>query len=427
MIAAQPLSDLLPPEALASVDSSPLFGGRPPEAIVRPASVEEVAALLSWASREGVGVLTMASGHRVAPVTREGRFVALRMDRLNAIEAYEAADLTITAGAGAPFSSVTRALGENDQWAPFDPADVAARSLGGLVAAGESGPLRMGYGELRNHVLGARVVTGDGRTLDLGGRVVKNVAGFDVLKAVVGSRGGLAAITSVCLRAFPRPEVDRVLVRTEPTVRAAAGLALAVGTAPVLPASCVVVDRLSERGERAALVVRLHGSRATVDEEQVRMERHVGVPFEVVGDVGTGADAASSESTRRLLEGVRDHVKSDGTVVVASVRPSRLPRLLEVVDRLGPLALSCDAYTGLVRVEADPERITELDLLRRDVIALDGAIRQERISSTAMRGSADPLSPHDDRRDASAAGRTALARRLETAFDPAGALWPART
>src|SRR5680860_1056589 len=100
--------------------------------------------------------------------------------RMSGVEIYEPADLTLTAGAGTPLRELAEALAPHDQWLPFDPPDADGRTLGGLVAAGLSGPLAAGYGPLRNHVLGATVVCGDGRVLRLGGRVVKNVAGFDL-------------------------------------------------------------------------------------------------------------------------------------------------------------------------------------------------------------------------------------------------------
>ena len=133
-----------------------------PMSVLAPISADEVAEIMKWASREAVGVLPFCGGSRLPAVSEDHPYVAVSTSRLSGVEIYEAADLTVTAGAGTPFTTIDRVLRENRQWAPFNPPRVEDRSLGGLVALGESGSLWMGYGELRNHVLGMTVVTGDG-------------------------------------------------------------------------------------------------------------------------------------------------------------------------------------------------------------------------------------------------------------------------
>jgi len=137
-------------------------------------STEEVADTLRWAAANDIGVLPVGSAARTAPPRRDGRFVVLSTDRLTGMEIYEPADVTLTAKGGTPLEEISDALRAHRQWLPFDPPGAAGRTLAGLVATGESGPVATGYGELRNHVLGATVVCGDGRVLRLGGRVVKD-------------------------------------------------------------------------------------------------------------------------------------------------------------------------------------------------------------------------------------------------------------
>lgn len=421
MTTSDALSDLLPPDALALEEYAAPALGRPPEAVVRPSSVGDVAKLLAWASREGVGVLPVASGRRAEPVGRDGRYVALATDRLAGIEEYEAADLTITAGAGTPLPTIAETLAENRQWAPFDPPHANGRSLGGLVATGESGALRTGYGDLRHHVLGMTVVTGDGRTLDLGGKVVKNVAGYDLVKAVVGSRGTLAVIASVCLRAFPRPAVDRVLVRSGSSLAELVAIGLEAGTAPILPASCVVVDRLEATGGSPAVVVRLHGAARTVDTEQGRLEDHLGVPLETWADVGAEAGASQDPSGRAsaLLEAVRDHASDHEAVIHASALPSRLLGVLDALEALEPDAVAVDTYSGFVRAGVDPARLDGgLADTRAAVERLGGAVRVDVSGALGAYPAASGSHPSE--------GEALLIERLRSAFDPEGVLWPAR-
>ena len=219
MTVATALTDVLPSEALAD-DGAPEPWpqlGSAPEAMVRPESTEEVAAVLAWASEQRVGVVPIGSGSRLEVRRMEGRFVVLSTSRLTGVDIYEPADLTFTAKAGTRLDGLNEELRAHAQWIPFDPPRVLDRTLGGLVAMGESGPLAMGYGELRNHVLGMTVVCGDGRTLRLGGRVVKNVAGFDLLKPMVGSRGRLAVITSVCCWKNPYTTVSQRILKSKET------------------------------------------------------------------------------------------------------------------------------------------------------------------------------------------------------------------
>lgn len=417
MTAVDDLSALLPPGALGGEDRSVPALGRPPEAVVHPSTAAEVATLMGWASRECVGVLPIASGRRADPVARDDRYVVLATDRLSGIDEYEAADLTVTAGAGTPFATVAESLAEHRQWAPFDPPSVTARSLGGLVAAGESGPLRMGYGDVRHHVLGLTVVTGDGRTLHLGGRVVKNVAGYDVVKAVVGSRGTLAVITAVCIRAFPRPPVDRVLMRTGSSLDELIPHGLDVGTAPVLPASSVIVDRLEAAGGAACLVVRLHGARATVDAEQRRLEDHVGFSFETLGDVGVEAgDGVAAAETREVLNVIADHATAHEAVAWASALPTRLENVVHALRRHEPETIAVDTYSGWVRAGTSVARLDGFEVTRGVVEAMGGAVRVQ------ASGAADLLRTGSVPTD----GEVRLIEGLRSAFDPEGVLWPAR-
>jgi glycolate oxidase FAD binding subunit len=117
---------------------------------------------------------------------------------------YEPDDLTITVGAGTTFASVDYALRAHGQECPLDPRDPAA-TIGGLLAAGCSGPRRLRLGPLRDHVLEIRFVTADGRLVKGGGPTVKNVTGYDLVRLFVGSLGTLGVLTQATLRCRPRP------------------------------------------------------------------------------------------------------------------------------------------------------------------------------------------------------------------------------
>lgn len=402
------LSAVLPAESLGEASDAEAIAerlGRIPAWIVKPGTTEEVAAVMTWASRERVGVLPLASGARAGRVRSDQPFVALLTERLVGVEQYEAGDLTITARAGSRIEDIDGTLRAQGQWLPFDPAHYTDRSLGGLVSCGESGPLWMGYGALRNHVLGMTVVTGDGRVLRLGGRVVKNVAGFDLLKLMVGGRGAVGVVTSVCVRAFPIPAEDHLLVHTADSVGDLAEPAVRVGTAPVMPASCVVVDGTEAFDGAAALVVRLHGAEKTVEADRRTIEGYLGVAFETV------------DLSDRLLATVRDHAADGATVLVANARPSRLGEVLRALDDLDPSSVHVDAYAGRVRVAIPRFDGTGIAAATESIELVGGSTRVVRSP-----GSESPAgvgsTPSKDEAD--------LVRSLYSCFDPEGVLWPAR-
>jgi glycolate oxidase FAD binding subunit len=132
--------------------------------------------------------------------------LALDISELKGILEYDPAELTITARAATPVAEVAEVLAEHGQYLPFDPplADAGA-TLGGAVAAATSGPNAFRHGGVRDFVIGVRLIDGTGRLVSGGGKVVKNAAGFDLPKLMVGSRGQLGVMTQLSFKVFPRP------------------------------------------------------------------------------------------------------------------------------------------------------------------------------------------------------------------------------
>lgn len=142
--------------------------------------------------------------------------LAVSTRALDAVVSVSAADLVATVQAGATLESVRRALGERQMWLALDPPGRPERSIGSVAATATAGPLREGFGPVRDHVLGCTVVTGDGRVVKAGGRVVKNVAGFDVAKLHVGGFGAFGILTELHLRLRALPQADVTLIRRGP-------------------------------------------------------------------------------------------------------------------------------------------------------------------------------------------------------------------
>src|SRR5947208_13328723 len=173
---------------------------------VAPSSVTELVEAVRSAPR----VLAIGAGTKPRLSAVDCAKISTR--NLSGIIEYEPSEFTFTALAGTPISDITAALAERGQYLPFDPLLVrAGATLGGTVAAGLNGPGRFRFGGLRDFILGVKFIDGLGRLLRLGGKVVKNAAGFDVPKFMVGSLGRFGVLTEITFKVFPRPAATHTL------------------------------------------------------------------------------------------------------------------------------------------------------------------------------------------------------------------------
>ncbi len=174
----------------------------------QPGTVAELADAVRSAPR----VIAVGAGTKPRLSAVADGFARIATTRLRGIIEYEPSEFTFTALAGTPLKAIIAALAERGQFLPFDPllADAGA-TLGGTVAAGLSGPGRWRFGGLRDFILGVQFVDGEGRLLRMGGKVVKNAAGFDFPKFLVGSAGRFGVLAEITFKVFPRPAGLRTL------------------------------------------------------------------------------------------------------------------------------------------------------------------------------------------------------------------------
>lgn len=146
----------------------------------------------------------------------------LSLEQLSGVLQYEPGEFTFTALAGTPIATLQTLLGEHGQYLPFDPPLAeAGATLGGTIAAGLSGPGRFRYGGVRDFLLGLRLVNGEGALVRGGGQVVKNAAGFDLPKLMVGSLGQFGVLVELTCKVFPRPSAWATLTVDLPTLERA--------------------------------------------------------------------------------------------------------------------------------------------------------------------------------------------------------------
>jgi glycolate oxidase FAD binding subunit len=189
---------------------------------------------------------------------------------LSAVLSYEPTELVVTVGAGTPLAELESLLAERGQCLPFEPphftwAASSGATVGGMVAAGLSGPARANAGAVREYVLGLRMVNGMGEDLTFGGQVMKNVAGYDVSRVLVGSMGTLGLITEVSLKVLPVAPAETTLVFRLNQHDALERLHAWGGQPLPLSASCWVHDTTVTEGAQDLLFVRLRGAVAAVE------------------------------------------------------------------------------------------------------------------------------------------------------------------
>ncbi len=234
-------------------------------------SVEDVQAAVRAATR----IVPVSGGTKPALWgSADDTLTHLDVSRLSGIVDYDPAELTFTAQAATPVREVAAALAQHGQYLPFDPplADAGA-TLAGVVAAGTSGANAFRHGGVRDFVIGAQLVDGTGRLVSGGGRVVKNAAGFDLPKLMVGSLGRLGVMVRLSFKVFPAPRATTTLAFAFPDPEPALARMSALARGPL---SCDALDLTPE----GTLLVRLGGDPAGLDARAQRCGAIVGVPFE---------------------------------------------------------------------------------------------------------------------------------------------------
>jgi glycolate oxidase FAD binding subunit len=192
----------------AALDFS--IDGQVAKAVAFPGSVEEVSAVMGFASAEGLKVAPRGSGTKmVLGGIAERVDLVLVLSRLNRLVEHEPADMTATFQAGISLKTAQAVLGRSGQFIALDPPYGDAATIGGILVTNSSGPRRLRYGAARDLLIATRVVHADGRVTKGGAKVVKNVSGYDMNKLYVGSLGTLGIIVEATFRLFPVPAVEK--------------------------------------------------------------------------------------------------------------------------------------------------------------------------------------------------------------------------
>jgi len=358
-------------------------------AVLAPASFEELADAVRSTPR------LLAVGAGTKPRLSCVDVVRLSIASLRGISEYDPSEFTFTAAAGTPLRDIVAALAGRGQYLPFDPMLVdAGATLGGTVAAGLSGPGRFRFGGLRDFILGARFVDGMGRLMRMGGKVVKNAAGFDLPKFFVGSLGRFGVLAEITFKVFPRPP-------SALTLRLAAGawdaavdiLAAAAISRFEFDALDIAPGDPADSGNPAEprVLARLAGPAPALD--AIAREVFARWPGEVL----------SEEAAERLWTGLREFRWShpNAPLVKIALSPSAAVALGQAIQSLDKARWHLSAGGNLAFVSlASPAQTADLD----------ERLRKLGLSGIALRGETPLWLGHRP--------RPAIAQAVKLALDP---------
>jgi glycolate oxidase FAD binding subunit len=425
-----PLPDRLrssaPPDSIPIIPIGPIS---PITETVTPADTSALAAAVRAAFERQQAVYPVGGGTSLdygRPRTKSG--IALSLAALDRVLDYPADDLTVTVEAGITLAELNRWLAEKRQWLPLDPPEADKATMGGIIAANACGPRRHGYGTVGDYLVGFRAIDGRGEVFCGGGKVVKNAAGYNLPRLMVGSLGALGVIVEATFMVRPLPGYSALLIRDVPSFEQVEDLLAGLGRSQAMP---TIVELLAGPARPHCPLPAMPGTAAA--RLAIGFE---GGPVEVPAMLAALHDewkrAGADDITTIAGAGVAsitNWLGASPASIQINVLPSRLVGLVEQLAKLLPdRPLQAHASSGVVRVfppedgsTISAEHFVELvrNELRPLACAAGGRLTVLEAPEGANLTAADIWGP--PRAGAS------LMRAIQQRFDPAGILNPGRS
>ncbi len=381
----------------------------------RPRTTSEVAEVLRTTS--GTVLIRGAGTHRDWAGRADPPDLVLDTTALNGVLTHNPADMTASVRAGTPLLDLQQHLASDNQWLALDPpAGAAGATVGGLLAAGDSGPSRLRYGGIRDLVIGVTLVLADGTVARAGGHVIKNVAGYDLAKLLHGSLGSLAVIAEVVVRLHPRPAGSVTLVASADAERVTAA-SLAVAAGPLEPAALEWISG----ADGGTVMIRLDGPAVDIEASAARLTEllaRVGIRLSALS--ATDAHTAWAEHGAAVLGDDGD------TVTRISGRPGDTAELVAAALAASrraevDVAIVSSAAAGVHTIRfhgGAPEVHARAFADVREHAVSRGASVLLRQRPPEVDAALDPLGP--------APSTAPLLRAVKASLDPAGRFAPGR-
>lgn len=426
-----------------------------PGAVAKPTSAEEVAEIVHFAALEKLALIPCGNRTKMAIGMPPSRYdIALNMTGISKVAHYDPGDLTVSVDAGANFNDLAAPLYKQRQFLPLSVPFYFESTIGGIIASGVDSALRHFYGTTRDFLIGAEFVDGTGHLCKSGGRVVKNVTGYDLHKLLIGSLGTLAVITRLNFRTFPAAPASRGFVASFPAPDDAFAFAKLVENAPLRPASVDLVSpqlmQLFLEGEKNSaeppvahlqgklasdcwyLCVSVEGIPEVCDRASREFARLAAAPTAKPAQLLTLDESEGADLWHYLGQSIPLLLESSpsATIFKIAVLPNRMPTLLRSLHALADqasfshavLARACGVlYFALLPPSRDSSSVAQLAKAASSIFAFC-AVENASVTLpwcfTALKRAINIWGP--PRPDFE------LMRRLKSAFDPENLFSPGR-
>jgi len=399
---------------------------------LKPRDTNEVGQAIQWALAGGKALEIVGRGGKRA-IGRAAQWDAtLDLSALSGVTLYEPEELVLSAKAGTPLAEIETLVAASRQELAFEPMDYGpvlgvapgTGTIGGTIAANLSGPRRIKAGAARDHFLGVTAVSGRGETFKSGGRVVKNVTGYDLCKLIAGSWGTLAAMTDVTIKTLPRAETEEtVLMLRLDDASSGKAMTVAMGSFADVSAAAhlppAAASRIAETATAGGAVTafRLEGVAPSVVQRKGVLQT-VLAPFGSLGVLGEAASRSLWRAVRDLTPFAASGPVGQRDLWRLSTAPTRGSELGRALTEQADAELLYDWAGGLLWAALPPAADAHAPLVRAAVAAVGGHATLIR-APAAVRAAVEVFTPEEH-------ALAALTKRVRESFDPSRVLNPGR-
>ncbi|MGH9736717.1 MAG: FAD-binding oxidoreductase [Candidatus Acidiferrales bacterium] len=423
-----------------------------PSAVVRPGSAEETAEVITFAAAEKLSVVACGARTKLDLGLPPRKYdLAIDVTRLNRVAAYDPDDLTLSVEPGLALQQLSAILAERGQFLPLEVPFFRRATVGGTIASAMDSPLRQLYGTARDFVLGMEFVTGDGACAKSGGRVVKNVTGYDLHKLMIGSLGTLGVITKINFRTFPLPRDARAFVANFDSAERALDLRARVFLSPLKPLTMEVFSPgvaglfCSEAATRVdpaafppnlltgngwAFTCGFAGTENVLERYETDLRAMAAQAGAATVSILQGDDVRAAFARKREFVLIARESSPAATIIKTAVPPTRMQEVLAAIEAsANGESLRWAAMgrgVGVIYAALLPDALTDD---ARDRVAR-AASRIQSACEKAGGHATIPWCPFEWKAKLSVWGRErgdwAQMRKLKSVFDPRGILSPGR-
>jgi glycolate dehydrogenase FAD-binding subunit len=386
------------------------FEARAASVIAEPRDAGEVAELVRKCEADAITLAPLGAARTLAQIRPAPVAMGISLVRMNRVIAYEPDDMTVIAEAGLTLGALNRLTATHGQRLPADPPHPDRTTLGALIAAAQAGPIRLSEGTVRDLLIGVRFVGHDARLIHGGGQVVKNVAGYDLMKVMVGSFGTLGVVTETTFKVRPIPDCYTVAIAQFPDPETALGAAAALHDAVPLIHLEVMSAAVAKALEYAAQPHVFAGFAGNAEELAFLLSQATAI-------LGPASAVVADSEAAMAYERLRDFEANDAAIVAQiAVAPA------ELAPSLQQCGAEFRAHTGCGVAQIFTSEASNADLQR--------TLTRWREIARGARGHLRVLRINDEFRhnvkffDEPPGPALALMRRLKTTFDPRGVFNP---